>query len=408
MQRTLGSIATWAGLACASSLALSTGLVQAQQLYPTVDAKLKPTADNFYHSPSASELAAAAPGTVLRYRALPDRSLSWNVKEGWQLMYRSNNNKNQPAAMVTTLLIPKSAPATGRKLLSYQAFYDSLTLDCSPSGQATSNALLEKTFFNSALNKGYVVAMADYEGLESQWIVARNSAHGVLDGIRAVQRFSKSGLNANTPVGLLGYSGGGFATGWAAEYAPSYAPELKIVGAAEGGLPVNPINVAKKVDGTFWAGAYIGAVVGLSRGYPEINVEDYATAAGLEAIEDAGTRCLTGFPNLLTAYAYKNGSEYLKDPNFLDLPVMQAINRENTMGQLKPNIPVHIFQSIGDQLMPIADVDNLAATYCAAGVKLDYRRMVGSDHVIGALGMNGGLNYLFDRFDGKAAPSTCK
>ena len=398
---------TFAGLAGMSALALS-GLAQAQQLYPTVDAKLKPTDDSFYTSPSAAELASAAPGNVLRYRALPASALSSNLKEGWQLMYRSNNNKNQPAAMVTTVLIPKSAPATGRKLLSYQAFYDSLTLNCSPSGQATSNALIEKTFFNSALNKGYLVALADYEGLDSQWIVARNTAHGVLDGIRAVQRFSKSGLNASTPVGMLGYSGGGFATAWAAEYAPTYAPELKIVGAAQGGLPVNPINVAKKVDGTFWAGAYIGAVVGLSRGYPEINVEDYATQAGLDALKDAGTRCLTGFPNLLTAYAYKKGSAYYKDPNFLDLPVMQAINRENTLGQFVPQVPLQIFQSVGDQLMPIADVDALVDNYCGKRVKVEYKRVAGTDHVLGGLYLSGGLNYLLDRFDGKAAPNTCK
>ena len=398
---------TFAGFAGMSALALS-GLAQAQQVYPTVDAKLKPTEDSFYTSPSAAELASAAPGNVLRYRALPASALSSNLKEGWQLMYRSNNNKNQPAAMVTTVLIPKSAPAAGRKLLSYQAFYDSLTLNCSPSGQATSNALIEKTFFNSALNKGYVVALADYEGLDSQWIVARNTAHGVLDGIRAVQRFSKSGLNASTPVGMLGYSGGGFATAWAAEYAPTYAPELKIVGAAQGGLPVNPINVAKKVDGTFWAGAYIGAVVGLSRGYPEINVEDYATQAGLDALKDAGTRCLTGFPNLLTAYAYKKGAAYYKDPNFLDLPVMQAINRENTLGQFVPQVPLQIFQSVGDQLMPIADVDALVDNYCGKRVKVEYKRVAGTDHVLGGLYLSGGLNYLLDRFDGKAAPNTCK
>ena len=398
---------TFAGFAGMSALALS-GLAQAQQVYPTVDAKLKPTEDSFYTSPSAAELASAAPGNVLRYRALPASALSSNLKEGWQLMYRSNNNKNQPAAMVTTVLIPKSAPATGRKLLSYQAFYDSLTLNCSPSGQATSNALIEKTFFNSALNKGYVVALADYEGLDSQWIVARNTAHGVLDGIRAVQRFSKSGLNASTPVGMLGYSGGGFATAWAAEYAPTYAPELKIVGAAQGGLPVNPINVAKKVDGTFWAGAYIGAVVGLSRGYPEINVEDYATQAGLDALKDAGTRCLTGFPNLLTAYAYKKGLAYYKDPNFLDLPVMQAINRENTLGQFVPQVPLQIFQCVGDQLMPIADVDALVDNYCGKRVKVEYKRVAGTDHVLGGLYLSGGLNYLLDRFDGKAAPNTCK
>lgn len=407
MKQTLTPLSTFAGLAIAGTLSLA-GLAQAQQVYPTVDAKLKPTADAFYTSPTSSELASQSPGNVLRYRALPAASLGTSLKEGWQLMYRSTNTKGQPVAMVTTVLIPKSAPATGRKLLSYQSFYDSLTLDCSPSGQATSNSLLEKTFFQSALNKGYVVTMADYEGLESQWIVAKNSGQGVLDGIRATQRFSKSGVNATTPVGMLGYSGGGFATAWAAELAEGYAPELKIIGAAQGGLPVNPINVAKKVDGTFWAGAYLGAVVGLSRGYPEIKVEDYATPAGIEAIKDIGTRCLTGSPNLLTAYAYKKGSSLLKDPNFLNLPLMQAINAENTMGQHAPKVPLHIFESIGDQLMPIADVDNLVAYYCANKTKVEYKPVKGTDHVIGALGLSGGLSYLFDRFEGKAAPNNCK
>ncbi|HEX5372644.1 MAG TPA: lipase family protein [Aquabacterium sp.] len=407
MNRTLQRWTSLAGLACLSALSMAS-LAQAQQVYPTVDPKLKPTADSFYISPSSSELAAATPGHVLRYRALPATSLGTSVKEGWQLMYRSTNTKDQPVAMVTTVLIPKTAPATGRKLLSYQSFYDSLTLDCSPSGQATSNSLLEKTFFQSALNKGYVVTMADYEGLESQWIVAKNSGQGVLDGIRATQRFSKAGLNAQTPVGMLGYSGGGFATAWAAELAAGYAPELKIIGAAQGGLPVNPINVAKKVDGTFWAGAYLGAVVGLSRAYPEIKVEDYATPEGIEAIKDIGTRCLTGTPNLLTAYAYKEGADFLKDPNFLDLPEMQAINRDNTMGKFTPKMPLYVFESIGDQLMPIADVDNLVSFYCANRATVQYKRVAGTDHVLGALGLSGGLTYLLDRFDGKVAPNTCK
>jgi hypothetical protein len=407
MNQTAKRLTALVGIACLSALSMTT-MAQAQQVYPTVDAKLKPSADVFYTSPTSGELAAEAPGNVLRYRALPAASLGTSLKEGWQVMYRSTNTKNQPVAMVTTVLIPKAAPATGRKLVSFQSFYDSLTLDCSPSGQATSNTLLEKTFFQSALNKGYIVTMADYEGLESQWIVAKNSGQGVLDGIRATLRFSKSGLNATTPVGMLGYSGGGFATAWAAELAAGYAPELKIIGAAQGGLPVNPINVAKKVDGGFWAGAYLGAVVGLSRGYPELKVEDYATPAGIAAIKDIGTRCLTGSPNLLTAYAYKKGSDLLKDPNFLNLPEMQAVNRENTMGQNTPKIPLQIFQSIGDQVMPIADVDQLAAYYCANKATLEYKPVKGTDHVLGGLGLTGGMNYLLDRFDGKVAPNNCK
>ena len=389
-----------------------TGSAQAQQAMPAADPKVAPAADSFYTQPADSYLASVQPGAVIRYRALPASSLWTGVKEGWQIMYRSTGQKGQPVAMVTTLLVPKTVSTTGKKLVSYQSFYDSLTLNCSPSGLTLTGKLLEKTFFKDALAKGYHVNLSDYEGLQSQWIAALNTGHGVLDSIRAVEGFSKSGLSVSTPVGLFGYSGGGFATLWAAELAPSYAPELNIVGAAGGGLPVNPVNVAKKVDGTLFAGAYIGAVVGLSRAYPEIDTNKYATAAGLEALKDAGTRCLggtaSGQPELLTKYAYKKGATYLKDPNFLDLPEMQAINAENTMGRNTPKTPLFIWQGTSDQLMPIADADTLVSKYCANGVKLQYKRITGGDHVLSALQLGNALDYLVDRFNGKAAPTTCQ
>jgi pimeloyl-ACP methyl ester carboxylesterase len=396
----------------AATLATLSLSARAETELPVANRSVKPASDSFYTSPSASELSAVQPGAVLRYRALPAVSLWADVKEGWQIMYRSTGQKGQPVAMVTTYLVPKKAATGAAKLLSYQSFYDSLTLNCSPSGLTLSGKLFDKTFYKSALTKGYHVVLSDYEGLESQWIAALNTGHGVLDGIRSVLKFSKSGLPANTPVALLGYSGGGFASMWGAELHQSYAPELNIIGVAAGGLPVNPINVAKKVDGTFFAGAYIGAVVGLSRAYPEVRIEDYANEAGVKALADAGTRCLggtaSGNPELLTAYAGKKGSAYYKDPNFLDLPEMQAINAENTMGKNTPRMPVYIWQGTADELMPIADADALAKTYCANGAKLQYRR-IATEHVFGALQLSSsGMSYVVDRFNGKAAPSNCK
>jgi pimeloyl-ACP methyl ester carboxylesterase len=402
---------TLASMAIVGALSFQ-GAAQAQTALPVADANVKPAADSFYTPPAASYLASVAPGTVVRYRALPASSLWADVKEGWQIMYRSTNSKDQPVAMVTTLLVPKTVSTTGKKLISYQSFYDSLTLNCSPSGLTLNGKLFDKTFYKSALTKGYYVTLSDYEGLESQWIAAKNTGHGVLDSIRAVQRFSKSGLSASTPVGLFGYSGGGFASMWAAELAEGYAPELNIVGAAGGGLPVNPINVAKKVDGTLFAGAYFGAVVGLSRAYPELDVDQYANDAGKAMIVDAGTRCLggtaSGNPELLTKYAYKKGTAYLKDPNFLDLPEMQAVNADNTMGKNIPKMPLYIWEGTVDELMPIADADNLVATYCAGGAKVQYTRMSGTGHVLGAPKLSDGLAFLIDRFNGKAATSTCK
>jgi predicted esterase len=85
---------------------------------------------------------------------------------------------------------------------------------------------------------------------------------------------------------------------------------------------------------------------------------------------------------------------------------MQAIGRENTMGQFIPKMPVYIWEGTTDELMPIADADNLVQTYCAGGAKVQYTRLTGTDHALGVLKLNTGLRYLTDRFNGQAA-ATC-
>jgi hypothetical protein len=407
----LKSTATFVATMAAMAVSSAFSAVSAQQVFPIATTTVAPVADAFYKAPATSALASVAPGTVLRYRPIPLTAYSANVSAAYQLMFRTTDGHDAPVAAVTTVLIPKTAPASGRKLLSYQPFYDSLTLNCSPSSLTVSGKMTDKGFVNGALTKGIVVVMTDYEGLQSQWMAALNTAHSVLDGVRAAESFTKSGLSSAAPVALVGYSGGGFATAWANEVATEYAPELNIVGAAMGGLPANPINVAKKVDGGLFSGVYFGAVVGLYRAYPNLDINKYASAKGVTMVQDIGTRCLGGTlegqPELLTKYAFQKGSTYLKDPNFLNLPEMQAINLENTMGQRVPKAPVYIAEGTADELMPIADVDNLVATYCAAGTPVQYNRVSGGDHITVGLGYSVLINYALDRLNGKAVPTTC-
>jgi len=395
----------------AFSMAAAFGSAQAQEAFPIAKASVKPVDDSFYVSPPDATLNAVAPGTVLRYRPIPLGSYASFVKEAYQLMYRSTGQKGQPTAAITTVLIPSNAPLAGRKVFSYQSFYDSLTLNCTPSYLTVRGSLFEESNVDPVLKAGHVVVLSDYEGLQSQWIAGKNTAHGVLDGIRAAIKFNKTGLAANAAVGMMGFSGGGHATGWAAEMAPTYAPELNIVGAAMGGVPANVGNVARKVDGTLFAGVYLAAVVGLSRAYPEIDPARYATPAGLDAMDDISNRCLLGMfqgqPEILWRYAGKKGTTYLKDANFLDLPEIADIIRENNMGSRIPKAPLYVYQGTLDEIMVMKDVDDLVKTYCDAGVKVQYHRAI-NDHLLMAINPGPARNYVLDRLAGKTAPSNCR
>jgi len=410
MNTTRTTLVSMALLTCMSMTSVFSA-ASAQTAYLPASASTEPAKDAFYTSPSATALTSSNPGDVLRYRTIPLGSYKSFTGAGYQLMYRTTNNDGAPSASVTTVLIPDNVPATGRKLMSYQSMYDSLTLSCSPSYLTVQGKLFEESYLDAILKAGVIVVMSDYEGLQSQWIAGKNTAHGVLDGIRAAIKFNKTGLNSTTPVGMMGFSGGGHATGWAAEMASEYAPELNIVGAAMGGIPANVESVANKVDGGAFASVYFGAVVGLARAYPAIDPNKYATTAGIAMIKDMGNRCLLGMfegqSDMLIKYAFQKSTKYLKDANFLKLPEIAAIIQDNNMGSRIPSMPVYIYEGTNDEIMPIADVDALVKAYCAAGVSVQYNR-TGGDHLLMAIAPTPMRNFVLDRLNGKIAPNTCK
>jgi Secretory lipase len=127
------------------------------------------------------------------------------------LLYRTTNATGQPVATVATLMVPTSPAPGARKLVSYQTFYDSLTLNCAPSytmrggNNGGSTQPLESEFIGQELQQGWEVVVPDYEGPQSEWAVGPMLGRATLDGIRAVESFAPAGLEGGrTPVGMNG------------------------------------------------------------------------------------------------------------------------------------------------------------------------------------------------------------
>lgn len=415
MTRHLNRILT--GLASVAALAATLSHpAAAQQAFPSPPTPpLEPKNDAFYTSPSEVDLGAVVPGTVLRYREINAKAYYlFPVKgQAWQLMYRSTDHKGKPVAMVGTVLLPDNAPATNRRLMAYNVAYDALTLRCAPSYEFVKGTALEQALIQTALKNGLVVMSPDYEGLKSLWTVGLNSGHGVLDGIRAAENFNPAGLNgARTPVVITGYSGGAIAANWANELYRSYAPELNIKGVAAGGVAVDLGNIARKVDGRFWAGVYFGAVAALANGYPEVDVATLTNDKGKTMLAKAQNMCLgqflTGAPDPLLNFAFQKMSSNTTVPQLLDVPVVKQIIAENRLGQRTPGAPVYIYEGTVDELMPIADVDALVSKYCGQGVKVQYSRTYNDHLLLAVTGFGKAFAYLQDRLNDVPAPTNCK
>src|SRR4051812_4967643 len=260
-----------------------------------------PHQDPFYGYDAAA-LQGVPRGTVLRTRpvtvGIPGSNTG--LVPGTQLLYRTQDERGRPTATVTTVVNPTGPLNAG--LVAYLSFYDALGDICSPSytlrggdpGQDNQQlADTEAALVTSLAAQGYAVTVPDFEGSALHWVAGHESGWNTLDAIRATESFL--GMSSSQKVGLLGYSGGSIAGEWASELAPSYSPELNIVGTAIGGIPVHLAHNLSYVNGSAdWSGVMPAVLVSLSRAFG-INVNKYASKYGKQVMAEVQDQCIGSF-----------------------------------------------------------------------------------------------------------------
>jgi hypothetical protein len=365
-----------------------------------------------------TSLAGDKPGQILSSKPVTIKAVGFNVPyQAWQLSYVSENTTGQLQTDVATVVKPQKASPTPR-LLSYQPAIDSDSPTCQPSyvltqppvklGFEALGGLESFAAVATGTSLGYTVVIPDFEGPHNEWAAGIEAGYGTLDGIRAAENFAPLGLNgAATPVGMMGYSGGSQASEFAAEEAPAYAPELNIVGAAIGGLPVNIGHIAAKADGGLFSGIYFAAAVGVARAYPQIDIDSLLNAAGKQMASNIAKMCIVQF---VPTYAFQRIESYTNGGlNPLNDPTVQQAIADDTMGSVgTPKIPMQIYMATFDELVVTPDVTALVNKYCAAGATIQYLQFPLADHITAeAEGLPGAIAYMQARFAGQTPPSTC-
>ncbi|MFE7718524.1 lipase family protein [Nocardia rhizosphaerihabitans] len=173
-----------------------------------------------------------------------------------------------------------------------------------------------------------------------------------LDSIRAATRSPETGLHSETRIGLFGYSGGAIATNWAAALAPSYAPEVndRLVGAAEGGVLVNPARNLGYISGSIgWSGVAVLAIIGIARSYDE-DFMPYLNSYGAQLVTSLNDASIA---NVLFQYPGLTWQQMAK-PEYADpstvTPLTNAIDKINLGSAPTPTIPMFIGQGAGGTL----------------------------------------------------------
>lgn len=367
---------------------------------------IPPSQDSFYIPPHGFE--KTPPGHILRNRTVPVAVNLPNHPQlagSFQFLYRTTNTFGDAVAAMMTVLVPQNADLG--KLVSFQDFEDSADVDCAPSYIIqTSQPGQTALFIELAFTQGWVVAIPDHEGPKASYLANIQSAHAVLDGIRAVLAASSlTHLSKDPAIVLWGYSGGGLASAFAAELQPQYAPELKILGAAAGGIVPNISTVISSVNNKTNSWLIPAGIMGLVHEYPELRpiVDAHlipATASSFKATEHVCSEVMFGSENILSYF--RNFDALMADPTLL------SILAQNDMGNNAPKIPMLIYKGVQDEISPISETDELVKKYCAHGTSVLYRRDILANHELDAvLALPVVLSWLKDRLNRVPVSNNC-
>jgi hypothetical protein len=393
---------------------------------------LTPEQDPFYKYEGKTRLKHIAPGTVLKTRSVQFHLAGIELPiTAVQLLYRSTSELGKPTVNVTSVLLPPVKLSTS--VISYQSFYDSLSTADDPSYAISTGGLpggeiaqVESGLVTPALLAGETVVIPDTEGEEAAFAAGPVYGYNTLDSLRAALSSPATGLTSTAKIGMLGYSGGAIATEWAAQEAPTYAPDINsgLVGAAIGGVLVDPAHNLKYVEGSSsWASIIPMALDGLSRAF-HLDLTPYLTEYGQELLtkdqHDSITN-ETSTPGLTWSQIAK--PQY-PTPESIKVFVKTAnkliVGREGT-----PTVPLLIGQGNGgeefegtsgtkpgigpgDGVMIAGDVRTLAREWCSRGVAVKFTEYQHLGHIEGAVPwLPEAATWLAERFAGLEAPQDC-
>lgn len=353
----------------------------------------------------------------------------------YRILYKTQD-KGQPVEATGLVALPLSGQTFPVLMVLHGT--EGLGDPCAPSAGDT----LSGTAAVAALlaSFGYIVAVPDYIGLKSMgapstklhsYLVGEPTAIASLDMLRAIPKFLERpelqlfGINVDAGKNIImGGSQGGHAAAFTTRYAPYYAPELEIKGAAWGIPPTDMYRHAKRALNEYVPASGNTALVFLSaddwyRDDPSLLSQVFIAPWDTTLRPHALTSCDLGGP---LDEAGVDTLEELFTPELLaaaDLdPFMDGYEpwlcyvKENTLSRNSvpriDNIPAFMILAENDQLVN-PEIERIAfGELCDSGYKIQYRECTGAEHGAGfGWSIDDQLDWLDARYKDEAMTDVC-
>lgn len=389
------------------------GVVVAVTLIALAIHRVEPDQPGSFYTPP-SPLPAGAPGTIIARQPVSGAPAG---SQAWTILYLSTGLQNQPIAVSGVVFVPTAPPpaSTGgrRPVLAWAHPTTGVAPRCAPSLEAAGGAA-SIPGLSTFLAAGYVVTATDYPGLGTAgphpYLVGQSEGMAVLDSVRAAITMPEA--NAASTFAVWGHSQGGHAALFTGQLAPTYAPELQLVGIAAA-APATDLSALLQKDIGGLAGNVLGsmAVVSWSQVY---------ASQGLQ-LSQVMTPESQPAARLIADYCIETQEQVVVDlpeaeilmVTFLanapwSTPGWDTLLATNTPGAVPIKAPVLVNQGTADTVVWPNVTAGYVQAQCAAGVNMTEVSYPNITHTeIATASASDAATWLAARFQGTPAPNGC-
>ena len=252
----------------------------------------------FYDAPD--ELPGG-PGTLIRSELL-DPFIDGGT--AYRVLYVTSDAHGRPTTSSGLVIVPDSEPPDGgRPVLAFTHGTIGIARRCSPSllpGDVYGPAIPGISEF---LDAGFVISATDYAGLGSDavtgYLVGASQAYSTLDGIRADDDDVRS-RRQSAPV-VFGESQGGHAALFTGQFAPTYAPDVELMGVAAAAPATDLESLFRENVGTTFGDVLASYALSSWADVYGVQLSEIAEPQAVPVIERLAKQCIQTQTQMLAA-----------------------------------------------------------------------------------------------------------
>ena len=315
----------------------------------------------------------------------------------YRITYHSTDAGGAAIDVTGVVIVPAADPPEGgRDIVAWAHGTSGIADACAPS----TNSWLFSSIAGlaSLLQRGYIVAATDYQGLGGPgphpYLVGPSAAHSVIDAVRAAREVPQA--SASNRFVVWGESQGGHATLWTAQLAAA-APPVDLAANLTGNA-----NAAVRALSTAYAGASWSEVYG-------IPLSTITGRVGQDLIRRLAKNCVTldGF-KMRTKIGLVRLTRQLRGVDLNASPRWAELMRANSVASRNFGIPLLVAQGSADLIVSPAVTHTFVMGLCHAGQPVRFLQVAGGDHVtIAKRTATTTIDWVGDRFAGLPAPDDC-